>query len=123
MRHCVPVAFGVGIGNHETDVMTNHDYCLLDFEMLMQQQVDVVGQGAFIVASDWSRSVASTSIVRRRRRVILVVLAVMATAELFLAAQAKPAQLQAPPPSAPVNAPTNPTATGAAFTFAKPGLK
>ena len=44
--------------------MPRYDYCLLDFEMLMQQQVDVVGQGAFIVASDWSRRVASTSIVR-----------------------------------------------------------
>jgi hypothetical protein len=32
--------------------MTDHDYRLLDFEMLMQRQVDVVGQGALIVASD-----------------------------------------------------------------------
>ena len=39
-RHCVPVAFGVRIGNHETDVVMDHNYCLLDFEMLMQQQVE-----------------------------------------------------------------------------------
>ena len=37
MRHCVPVALGIGIGYHETNVMTDHDGSLLDSEMLMKQ--------------------------------------------------------------------------------------